>query len=127
MRCRSMSAHALVALAMMLAVVHRESDMKVVHIHTYLLFLFGLVAGHLCVLALCILHARLEILLFGFGDGFGLHDGVRDRVISRTPTLTFILTTSEPPWLSILPWMDSKARSRRSTAAYCHAMVSMSS
>ena len=87
--------------------------------------LIVLITGYFCVLLSGLGHELREVLFFGFRDGFGLSI----RVSIYTPNrrryevrqfLTFILTTNDPPCTSIVLCMDSIARSKRSTAAYCN-------
>lgn len=83
-----------------------------------------LVARNLRVLLARLRHELREILLFRLRDGFWLAVDV-STASSVKPILdpTFIFTTRDPPWSSIVDWIDSIARSSLSTAAYYTAKI----
>lgn len=82
-----------------------------------------LVARNLRVLLARFRHELREILLFRLRDGFWLAVDVSTAFpVEFTVDRTFIFTTRDPPWSSIVDWMDSIARSSLSTAAYYTAI-----
>lgn len=81
-----------------------------------------LVARNLRVLLACLCHELREILLFRLRDGFWLIVDVNTTSsVKSIFDRTFIFTTRDPPWSSIVDWIDSIARSSLSTAAYYQA------
>lgn len=78
-----------------------------------------LVARNLRVLLARLRHELREILLFRLRDGFWLEvDVSTTSLVESTVDRTFIFTIRDPPWSSIVDWIDSIARSSLSTAAY---------